>query len=198
MPTIYRNSSQYSGFGNGEYVSLTQAEYDALSEAEKDNGNIYFITDGVDSTEAIIGSEELHTQSDTITGAINELNDRTGQVISSVQSSDVTLPDQTRMITTSLSLPAGTWLIVGYQSFAYLNNTGGRRWLAITDNGTDGVISNVQYAPASSGATAINITCITSNNTGSNKTINLVAWQATATSGSLTASSGKIQAIRIC
>lgn len=150
----------------------------------------------IDITE--IGSEEFHTQSDTITGAINELNDRTGQVVSSVQSSDVTLPDQTRKITTSISLPTGTWLIVGYQSFAYLNNTGGRRWLAITDNGTEGVIANVQYAPASSGATAINITCITSNNTGSNKTINLVAWQATATSGSLTASSGKIQAIRIC
>ena len=29
-----------------EHVELTQAEYDALSDAEKNNGKVYFITDG--------------------------------------------------------------------------------------------------------------------------------------------------------
>lgn len=32
-----------------EHVELTQAEYDALSEAEKKNGKVYFITDGINS-----------------------------------------------------------------------------------------------------------------------------------------------------
>ena len=32
--------------GNADYVELTQAEYDVLTEEEKHNGTIYFITDG--------------------------------------------------------------------------------------------------------------------------------------------------------
>ena len=32
--------------GSNDHVELTQAEYDALSEAEKNNGKVYFITDG--------------------------------------------------------------------------------------------------------------------------------------------------------
>ena len=34
------------GGGNTNYQELTQAEYDALTEAEKTNGTLYFITDG--------------------------------------------------------------------------------------------------------------------------------------------------------
>ncbi len=37
-------SSAGSG-GGGEHVELTQAQYDALSQAEKENGSVYFITD---------------------------------------------------------------------------------------------------------------------------------------------------------
>ena len=33
--------------GGSDHVELTQAEYDALSQAEKENGDVYFITDGV-------------------------------------------------------------------------------------------------------------------------------------------------------
>ena len=32
--------------GGGEHVELTQAEYDALSQAEKENGTVYYIPDG--------------------------------------------------------------------------------------------------------------------------------------------------------
>ena len=32
--------------GSGEHVELTQAEYDALSQAEKENGTVYYIPDG--------------------------------------------------------------------------------------------------------------------------------------------------------
>ena len=44
MGVIIKNGIQYSGGNNS--VVLTQAEYDALSEAEKKNGKIYFISDG--------------------------------------------------------------------------------------------------------------------------------------------------------
>ena len=35
-----------SGGGNTESIELTQAQYDALSDEEKNNGTVYFITDG--------------------------------------------------------------------------------------------------------------------------------------------------------
>jgi hypothetical protein len=35
-----------SGGGGGDHEELTQAEYDALSQNEKENGTVYFITDG--------------------------------------------------------------------------------------------------------------------------------------------------------
>lgn len=51
MPYIYKSGLQFginetNIYGGAEYVELTQAEYDALSDAEKHNGQIYFITDG--------------------------------------------------------------------------------------------------------------------------------------------------------
>lgn len=38
--------SVVSGGGNTESIELTQAQYDALSDDEKNNGTVYFITDG--------------------------------------------------------------------------------------------------------------------------------------------------------
>lgn len=51
MPYIYKSGLQFginetNIYGGASYVELTQAEYDALSNAEKHNGQIYFITDG--------------------------------------------------------------------------------------------------------------------------------------------------------
>lgn len=51
MPYIYKSGLQFginetNIYGGTSYVELTQAEYDALSDAEKHNGQIYFITDG--------------------------------------------------------------------------------------------------------------------------------------------------------
>lgn len=51
MSKIFYNGIEFggsSGSGSGECVQardLTQAQYDALSSAEKNNGTIYFITD---------------------------------------------------------------------------------------------------------------------------------------------------------
>ena len=41
---IYRGQEYISG---SQYQELTQTEYNALSEAEKKNGTLYFVTDGV-------------------------------------------------------------------------------------------------------------------------------------------------------
>lgn len=38
-----------SGGGGGDHEELTQAEYDALSQSEKENGTVYFITDSTPS-----------------------------------------------------------------------------------------------------------------------------------------------------
>lgn len=51
MPYIYKSGLQFginetNIYGGASYIELTQAEYDALSDAEKHNGQIYFITDG--------------------------------------------------------------------------------------------------------------------------------------------------------
>lgn len=51
MPYIYKSGLQFginetNIYGGADCVELTQAEYDALSDAEKHNGQIYFITDG--------------------------------------------------------------------------------------------------------------------------------------------------------
>lgn len=55
------------------HVNLTQAQYDALSDADKNNGTIYFITDGQGTAEEIIGTGTLNTTAQTLIGAVNEL-----------------------------------------------------------------------------------------------------------------------------
>lgn len=50
------NELKEGGGGNANYVELTQAEYDELTEEEKHNGKMYFITDG-GSDESIIDDE---------------------------------------------------------------------------------------------------------------------------------------------
>lgn len=58
------------------HVELTQAEYDALTPAQKENGDVYFITDGDDTAySGIIGSGELETEANTLVGAVNELDE---------------------------------------------------------------------------------------------------------------------------
>lgn len=50
IKTVNNNSLLGSGdisISGGDYVELTQAEYNALPQSEKENGTVYFITDGV-------------------------------------------------------------------------------------------------------------------------------------------------------
>lgn len=58
-------------------VSLTQSEYDALTEEQKMNGTVYYITDAESNEEtelwSRVGRQTLATESQVISGAINEL-----------------------------------------------------------------------------------------------------------------------------
>lgn len=73
------NELKEGGGGNANYVELTQAEYDELTEEEKHNGKMYFITDG-GSDGSIIDDETTSTEttwsSQKIDGAIDEVNNR--------------------------------------------------------------------------------------------------------------------------
>lgn len=47
MGMIYKKGVPYSGgIGGDNSITLTQAEYDALSKEEKNNGTVYYVTDG--------------------------------------------------------------------------------------------------------------------------------------------------------
>lgn len=65
---------------NNTYRELTKEEYDALTEEEKNNGTIYFITDAYDAN-AITVDNALSTESTNavqnkiITECINDMND---------------------------------------------------------------------------------------------------------------------------
>ena len=73
-----------SGEGNASYLELTQAEYDALTPAEKNNGTIYFITDPTPSSvpSTIMASNVLYNGSstldvDNVSDAVDDLATRT-------------------------------------------------------------------------------------------------------------------------
>lgn len=57
--------------------SLTQAEYDALTPAQKSDGTVYYITDAISTEESElwsrVGRGTLHTDAQVISNAINEL-----------------------------------------------------------------------------------------------------------------------------
>lgn len=42
-------TSKITGIGVSKMVSITQEEYDALSDAEKNNGTVYITDEGIDS-----------------------------------------------------------------------------------------------------------------------------------------------------
>ena len=65
--------------GNVEtYCSLTQAEYDELSEAEKNNGIVYYITDNDNplptASTIYYDNSDTHISSTSVQGAIDSLD----------------------------------------------------------------------------------------------------------------------------
>jgi hypothetical protein len=59
--------------------SLTQAEYNALTPAQKSDGTVYYITDAISTEESElwsrVGRGTLHTDAQVISNAVNELKE---------------------------------------------------------------------------------------------------------------------------
>lgn len=65
MPTLIKNGKNYSGTS----VSLTQAEYDALTETQKNDGTVYFITD----SDAVLDASDVAVGSGTVEDSIGSI-----------------------------------------------------------------------------------------------------------------------------
>lgn len=65
MPTLIKNGKNYSGTS----VSLTQAEYDALTETQKNDGTVYFITD----SDAVLDASDVSVGSGTVEDSIGSI-----------------------------------------------------------------------------------------------------------------------------
>lgn len=123
------NNTSLLGSGNIDvegvpHVNLTQAEYDALTPAQKDNGNIYFITDGDDTAySGIIGSGELATDAKTLVGAINELDAQIPSLVDSGLISTGFVAPANGMVKLHCTSGGGSnWY---YTSVGYICMTGG-------------------------------------------------------------------------
>lgn len=65
MPTLIKNGKNYSGTS----VSLTQTEYDALTETQKNDGTVYFITD----SDAVLDASDVSVGSGTVEDSIGSI-----------------------------------------------------------------------------------------------------------------------------
>lgn len=69
MPYIIKNGIAYAG----NAVTITQAQYDALSEAEKKNGTVYYIYDSdevLDANDVKYGSTNVGSALDTLNNSL--------------------------------------------------------------------------------------------------------------------------------
>lgn len=92
MGTIYKNGIEY-GVGNFMAVrNLTQAEYDALTTAEKNDGTIYFISNGIPQ---------------------NQIIDRWGEIGTTYKAAWTAASSNasSTKVTDNLTLPAGIYII---------------------------------------------------------------------------------------
>lgn len=80
MPVIMKDNVQYAYTTKGTvFHTLSNAEYEALSEEEKMNGDVYCIPDrepviNPDQLWEKVGTDTLDTTAQDLSGAVNELN----------------------------------------------------------------------------------------------------------------------------
>lgn len=80
MPVIYNKKVEYAYTDPGVKAhTLSWAEYQALSEDDKMNGDLYFIPDKQPEGNPSriwtkLGTDPLTTEADDVSGAVNELN----------------------------------------------------------------------------------------------------------------------------
>lgn len=148
MGLIIKNGIRY--FGDNS-VELTQAQYDALSQAEKLNGTTYYITDGENITTASAVSYDNTASGMTATnvqGAIDGLTELGAmESIGTTSSDPITCANSTYTECVHLTLDKGRYLLVGM--IAFNTNANGVRGINISPNsGDSGYASNRLFVNA--------------------------------------------------
>ena len=162
----YSNVNCYIGTDNELYsagkkvahteVELTQAEYDALSEAEKKNGTIYYIKDGVPNNNKAINV--ITSDGSNVQDKLDNLENKFPIDTSAVRHGDITLENEISSINTNIDiLKAGQFsddVIAGFgtsnqmslQSLSNQINTNGQFKIfrgILWNTGTEATMSNV-------------------------------------------------------
>lgn len=122
------NELKEGGGGNANYVELTQAEYDELTEEEKHNGKMYFITDG-GSDGSIIDDETISTETTWSSQKINdELSGKADlSLLSDIKRIDTEVTNQScaanacTVVHYTITVPTGYKVIGGYDSSYFAN-----------------------------------------------------------------------------
>jgi hypothetical protein len=136
-------------------VSMTQAEYDALTPAQKADGTARFITDGESDVESElwskVGRQTLDTEAQVISNAVNELASAISELNSSLTdlivlrtfSCDYTVNanSYTRLTATDFEMDTPTgYTILAMYSFTSGNNNVFLSQFVPRDAGTDSVL----------------------------------------------------------
>ena len=108
MPKIIKNGRTYGGGGGSSLsgdnsIVLTQAQYDALSTAEQNNGTIYFITDGIANYPTAATTRYDHTDSGLTANSVQDAIDENASEIATVKAGLIKIDTE---VTTSFT--AGT------------------------------------------------------------------------------------------
>lgn len=92
--TILQDVIDVLSTGQAGHISLTQAQYNALSEEEKNNGTVYFVEDSASSgtitNASVIGYNDTNVQSALDNISINKIN--YSDVVNNLTSNSTSLP----------------------------------------------------------------------------------------------------------
>lgn len=135
------NGSQWEiigGIGSSDAVEITQAEYDKLSEEEKQLDRFYVITDASslgDASDVAYKNTESKLKSTNVQGAVDELNSKLSHVGMIIHSTTLDTEDKVKAIYggTSWSKIEGKFLL-GQSSTYVINSTGGEATHILTVN----------------------------------------------------------------
>lgn len=165
MPVIYNKKVEYAYTDPGVKAhTLSWAEYQALSEDDKMNGDLYFIPDKQPEGNPSriwtkLGTDPLTTQADDVSGAVNELNSSLTSSLNNLKfkfvSKTITIPDgstsspKTVDVDLASDLPTGASIVgvvsasIGAYRLPYTPNSGvSQTWIYRVTNLTTVVVEN--------------------------------------------------------
>lgn len=122
LQSVTYGGTTYTIPAGGDHVELTQAEYDALTQEEKNNGTVYFITDG---------QSEGGSAARNYTTTERKVGTYLGKDLYEITYTDITVPayDPSRMMDRQGMFLFNTlgfndsWTIVNWEGVAQMGNT---------------------------------------------------------------------------